>query len=308
METTKYTKDRFYLYRHVQKFPKNVFYVGIGSYTSIRQYKSWKTNYSRAFSIKSRNRYWAFIAKKYPYSVDILFESNDLEEIRVKEREFINLYGRRDLNTGTLVNQTDGGEGCFGCIPPQHARQISSDKHSRKVYQYSINNEFIKEWKSATLAGKMLNIVSTNITKCINNNAYHAGGFLWKKEITTEVPNIRRVIKNRKIVQFSLDAQKIKVWNSAKEVSKALGFSSSSLTSCCKNKIKTMYGYIWKYLEESHTVQPIIKNKCEVCYVCGNTVFVKYECRKCYSKRLYKESKSKSKNKNKNKETNGRQF
>ena len=38
-------------------------------------------------------------------------ESNNREFIIEKEKEFILIYGRKDLNKGTLVNFTDGGEG-----------------------------------------------------------------------------------------------------------------------------------------------------------------------------------------------------
>ena len=38
------------------------------------------------------------------------------DEACTKEIEFIKLYGRKDNNTGILVNLTDGGEGTLGVI------------------------------------------------------------------------------------------------------------------------------------------------------------------------------------------------
>lgn len=67
--------------------------------------------YSRAFSKKNRNRIWRGIVSKTDYSVDILWETDDKKEIFSKEMEFISIYGRRDRNTGTLANLTDGGDG-----------------------------------------------------------------------------------------------------------------------------------------------------------------------------------------------------
>lgn len=38
---------------------------------------------------------------------------------------------------------------------------------------------------------------------------------------------------------------------STMEVERQLGFNHSSISACCKGKLKTSYGYIWKYKEES---------------------------------------------------------
>ena len=81
------------------------FYIGIGK------------DEVRAFSNKSRNRYWRFIVGITDYEVDILLSDITWEEAQEKEKELIALYGRKDLNKGTLVNMTDGGDGTLGQKP-----------------------------------------------------------------------------------------------------------------------------------------------------------------------------------------------
>jgi hypothetical protein len=56
------------------------------------------------------------IVNKTKYQIDIICESDDYEFIENKEREFIKLYGRRDLKEGSLVNMTDGGKGQMKAI------------------------------------------------------------------------------------------------------------------------------------------------------------------------------------------------
>lgn len=63
-------------------------------------------------------------------------------------------------------------------------------------------------------------------------------------EIKTGKPN-----KNKRIPinQYSFDGELIKKWDGAKTASQTLKIDISSITKCCKGKLKTAGGYIWKY-------------------------------------------------------------
>ena len=87
------------LYRHIRLDKNEVFYIGIGK------------DEKRAYQKNSRNKYWRHITNKTEYEVEIIFDDLSWEQACEKEIEFIALYGRNDLNKGTLVNRTDGGEG-----------------------------------------------------------------------------------------------------------------------------------------------------------------------------------------------------
>lgn len=90
------------LYRHTRLDKNEPFYIGIGK----------KIN--RAYTKTKRNKHWNHIVNMTEYEVEILFDDLTWEEACEKEKEFIKIYGRRDLGTGTLVNMTDGGEGVLG--------------------------------------------------------------------------------------------------------------------------------------------------------------------------------------------------
>ena len=49
-----------------------------------------------------------------------------------------------------------------------------------------------------------------------------------------------------KINQYDLNGNKIKTWNSAREVMKVTGFNESCIRACCRGKRKKAYNYIWK--------------------------------------------------------------
>lgn len=53
---------------------------------------------------------------------------------------------------------------------------------------------------------------------------------------------------SKKVYQYSLKGELIKVWDSIKETKKH-GYNSGNIASCCTGKRKTCDGYIWKHGE-----------------------------------------------------------
>ena len=52
------------------------------------------------------------------------------------------------------------------------------------------------------------------------------------------------------ILQYTKDGEFIKEWTSAKEASKVLGIEHNHISTCCKGKLKSAYGFVWKYAED----------------------------------------------------------
>lgn len=206
---------KYYLYRHIRLDKNEVFYIGIGTVLNeVKDYSIYSEYYRRAYSKTNRNRYWKNITNTTKYTIEILFESDDRDFIIEKEIEFIKLYGRKDLNLGTLVNMTDGGEGTVGNIKSADTRLKQSisakikmvgnrkeecikrlnDYHPTKgkfgkhhprafiVYQYDLQNNFIKEWESLADIKRILNYNIPHISQCINNKRKTAFGFKWYRE------------------------------------------------------------------------------------------------------------------------------
>ena len=110
------------VYEHIRNDTNEVFYVGIGE------------EEKRAFSKKNRNKYWENIINKVGYSVNIIHKDIDWEDACKIEKLLIEKYGRKDLGLGNLVNMTDGGEGTFGLIMSEEARQKLREKHTGKTH------------------------------------------------------------------------------------------------------------------------------------------------------------------------------
>lgn len=55
--------------------------------------------------------------------------------------------------------------------------------------------------------------------------------------------------RKRKIVQYTKNLEFVKLWNSARDIQNTFGFAESNINKCCNDKVKSAYGYVWKYAE-----------------------------------------------------------
>lgn len=180
---------KHFLYRHVRLDTNKPFYVGVGTKTKANR----PDGLDRAFAKSQRSKWWKSIVNKAGYRVDILVQSDDYDFIHKKEQEFIKLYGRRDLNTGTLVNFTDGGEGILGWrrVVPLTEEQLKRFRKAREgqdmsylyrsILQLDINGETINIYKSITEAVRNVPKTTTaNITSVLKGKRRKSGGYSWK--------------------------------------------------------------------------------------------------------------------------------
>ena len=55
---------------------------------------------------------------------------------------------------------------------------------------------------------------------------------------------------SKQVAQYNKETlELIKIWDSMHDVTRELGIANSSISACCKGKLKSAGGYIWKYLE-----------------------------------------------------------
>lgn len=116
----------------------------------------------------------------------------------------------------------------------------------KPVNQYNKNGEFIRQWESASEAGRKLGIHSNQIGSCCTLRLDSAGGFVWRyADFEGEVG---QWVGNRKpVLQYEKDGSFVKEWASATEAASAFNTSVSRITECCKGIYKTSHGYVWKY-------------------------------------------------------------
>jgi len=94
-------------------------------------------------------------------------------------------------------------------------------KKSKITLQYDLEGNFIKEWKTITLAAKEVRGKLKGISKNLNGESHKAYGFQWKfkeENYPIKISALDEILdygKRINIIQYSLDGDFIKVFPSA---------------------------------------------------------------------------------------------
>lgn len=140
---------KHFIYIHRNPTTNEIFYVGQGTTHQGR--------FDRAYSKKSRSIWWNNYVSKYGYPiVEVVISNIDKETADIKEKELILRYGRRDINEGTLVNLTDGGDGTGErseeyCA--EHSIRMSGENHP--MWGKKHNEEWINNNSKSHLGKKL---------------------------------------------------------------------------------------------------------------------------------------------------------
>lgn len=132
--------------------------------------------------------------------------------------------------------------------------------HRLKVYQYSLNGEFLKEYNGIGLAQEENKIANGKISECCKGNRKTAGGFRWSYEKYNRLPPLSIIEqifekplseKFRPIVQYDLNWNVVNYYTSYRKAINN-GFSSLEWYLKDKNRLinKPYKGFIFKYIDE----------------------------------------------------------
>ena len=150
-----------YVYKHIRKDTNEVFYIGIG-----------KTK-NRPYETSRRNEYWKRIVNKVGHIVEIIEDGLTWEQACEMETKLIKQYGRKDLNEGSLVNMTDGGDGLYGVIFTKERNEKISKTQKGITFENRFGKEIsdkLKKNLSNSNLGKKLSTETKNKMK-----VYHTG-------------------------------------------------------------------------------------------------------------------------------------
>lgn len=113
------------------------------------------------------------------------------------------------------------------------------------INQFSKNGDFIKRWDSISEASRQLGIDRANIGHCCAHRPNHnsAGGYIWRY-VNDNTPVVSYTPNS--VCQLSLDGELIAIYKTALIAKEKTGISTSSISSCCNNKISSVKGFVFK--------------------------------------------------------------
>jgi len=203
------------VYKHLRKDTNEIFYIGIGS------------DIDRITSRHHRNPLWLNIVNKVGYDYEIIEDNLSWEAACELEKKLIMEYGRRDNNTGILVNMTDGGEGTPGIV------RIISEETKQKISNTLRGNTLSTETKkkiSEALKGKIVSeetrMKLSKANKGQNQNRSDEEYEKWRKSMIG-VKKSEEAIKNIKRGNVGKNVGRVRSEETKKKISDTL-----------KNKVK----------------------------------------------------------------------
>jgi hypothetical protein len=126
-----------------------------------------------------------------------------------------------------------------------HRSNVLHKEYLKKVYQYDLNMNLIKEYNSLTNASKETNILISLISSCCNEKQVQTNGFIFRFE---KNKNKSIINKHKKpIIQCDLHMTIITEFESITEASRKLNINNSCILECCKGRQKTSGGFIFRY-------------------------------------------------------------
>lgn len=161
-----------------------------------------------------------------------MYQISNLGRVKSLSRETKNQYGNKDkiLKTTNLSN---------GYV------KIGLFKNRKQTYYFIhrlVAQAFIPNPNNYP-------IVNHKDEKPSNNNANNLEWCTYEYNNNYGTRSLRSSItKQKKIIQYDLDGNFIKIWDSQKEAIKELKISNH-ITDVCHNRRKECGGYMWKFLE-----------------------------------------------------------
>lgn len=160
---------------------------------------------------------------------------------------------------------------------PSHI-DIEITTNRKKVLQFSLQGKFIKEWDSIVEAETFMNYCGSGIRQCCYGKYRQSNGYMWRfrsdfEEIPQHIAPVRNRVQRdfshltdehiilakqrykekyaKRILQFSFEGCFIKEYDSIEDAATAVNGDAATICNACKlNKVKSAYGFQWRYKSE----------------------------------------------------------
>jgi hypothetical protein len=228
----------------IENIIKGYIYIGqtINLITRKQSYKGLNVGIKKQYKVYNS-------LKKYGWenhTFEVIEECNK-ELLNEREIYWINHYNSWHFNNPIKgMNISSGGKqaskGLFG----------KDNKKSKKIYQYDLEGNFIKEWISATEFAKNNNCNQSCISTALNKNTC-AYNYKWfskyqGEKIERHIPKINAL--TRKIIQLDINGNITNYFDSINDAARYNNIYASTIFNYLKGNVKVIKKYNFKYNDE----------------------------------------------------------
>lgn len=222
--STKISNIRYVGHTHLKKIDRG--YIGCGINSQSRAER-------RAKSRNGFAKYVAFYGYESFQCTPIAFFENKNDAIDFEKsivtKEFVKLNSNYN-------------------IVPAYGSEKQVNHLGRKVYQYSVGGDFIKEFRSQAEASREVG-VNTPISFACNGQKKTLGGYRWSFSKLDRLPEIKikRTAGGHAVFQYDLQGKLVKEWGSVSEITSKTDYKRSSISNVLNGHKKTSGGFVWSY-------------------------------------------------------------
>ena len=220
-------------------------YYYIGQAKDIR--KRWRCHRNHCSKNKHDNSFIQRVYNKYketdPYKIQIL-EICSESDLTDRETFWVTEYGEK---TGLI---------CMNLCDPREPGMRKDNPRTKQVYQFDEFGNLLGNWKGIPEASINTGVSEPIIAACLQNRCKHGGGFIWSYNEKIDIKDYtiyRKGDENyipyntKKVIQFSINGDFIKEWNSIIEAAETLGIDNGAVTHVCKRELGSTGGFVWRY-------------------------------------------------------------
>lgn len=128
----------------------------------------------------------------------------------------------------------------------ESVHHINGNKLDNRIENLTImeNSEHARFHKTKLPTTKICIVCGKSFTPPIKHRGRN---IICSKECWQKHQQQTKIKQQIKISQFSKEGTFIKTWSSLHEIERELGLQATNVCKCCKGKIKSLGGFIWKY-------------------------------------------------------------
>ena len=133
----------------------------------------------------------------------------------------------------------------------RHAIEVGL-KQYKHVFCFNKDKRLVAEYKTIQEAALAARISYTRIIQELHKEIKAlTGGFYWSYEpVLQKTVEYKNLGKAKPVNQYDKNGKYITSYPSTGIAAKAIGGSNSHIGECCRGKIKTYKGFVWRYVED----------------------------------------------------------